>query len=290
MQHTGRIERNTVGDNLLLGLAVGKRPYMLVDLHRRFGCAAIRTDPIDDAAGAAADEKISLPVKGNAIRAGRPCRKGLRQSRLRRVELSTADANNFSERSDSYEKITLRIKRDALRIGIDSLALDLPRLDATDDNRLRRLGINAENISGNPIGKIKHAAAICGDALDDHRAVRTRRIEIDKYRDGWIVHLRGRAAAQCKCQEAKPEELSSLRPLRVRLDYGSQLILRPGRITDCRAEIIAAVLECAGVKNRVTEPKRLGNAMGAVARIPGLRTRDECSGSCGRSCPGRTST
>ena len=144
-----------------------------------------------------------MPVKGDAIRASRPRRKGLRQSRLRRVELSTSDANNFSERSDGYEKIPLRIKRDALRIGIDSLALDLPRLDATDDNRFRRLRIDAENVSGNPIGKIKHAAAICGDALDDHRALRTRRIEIDQYRHGWIAHLHGRAGAQCKGQEAK---------------------------------------------------------------------------------------
>ena len=71
MQYTVGIKRDTIGDDLLLRLAVGKRAHVLVDLHRRFGCTAIRTDAIDDAAGAAADEKISLPVKGDAIRARR---------------------------------------------------------------------------------------------------------------------------------------------------------------------------------------------------------------------------
>src|SRR5687767_7089777 len=196
MQHSVGIERKTIGDNLLLRLAVRKRAHVLVDLCRCFSCAAIRTDAIDNTAATAADEKISLPVKRDAIRSRRARRIGLRQPRLRRVEVSTANAHHFAERPDRHEKVTLRIERDARWIGVDLLAIDFPRLDSSYDNRLRRRGIDAQNISSHPVGKIKHAAAICGDALHDHRALRTRRIEVNQYRDLWTAHWRGRTTAQ----------------------------------------------------------------------------------------------
>jgi len=53
MEHTLGVELDTVGDDRLLGLAIGQGARVFVDLNCRLSRASVRTDPIDDSACAA---------------------------------------------------------------------------------------------------------------------------------------------------------------------------------------------------------------------------------------------
>ena len=76
-------------------------------------------------------------------------------------------------------------------------------MESADNDNFRRPGIDAENVSADPIGQVEHAATICRDALNNHGAIGTRRIEIDEYRYRWTTRLRGYAGGQYERHESQ---------------------------------------------------------------------------------------